>query len=348
MNKKILEQFELLIDMIKSNLNTARKEGESKEITRNSFRLKYMLNIYNIIKKLDFKLTLSNYMKLKEYNRVGKGSLDRVKEILEKGKLLELKNYKPNKKEKKDLTDLESVVNIGPKLALELYDKGATNVKKLKKMIKEEKIKVNDKVMLGLKYYKKYKLNIPRKEIDMVYLLIKRVIKKLNKEMNYDDTNKYIFEICGSYRREKPFSNDIDVLITKLGTTEKTKDNDIHLEKIVDIMKEKIKFNDNKPFIRDSMTDDNIVTKFMGFSKFRNNPFRRIDIRFVSYENFYSALLYFTGSMELNQMMRVKAKKLGYKLSEYGLFKNKKKIKIKSEEMFFKKLGLEYIEPRLR
>jgi DNA polymerase/3'-5' exonuclease PolX len=348
MNKKVIGQFELLVDMIKNDLNKARKDNNNKDITRNSFRLKYMLNIYNIIKNLDFKLTLSNYMKLKEYNRVGKGSLDRVKEILEKGKLLELKDFKQNKKEKKDLSDLESVVNIGPKLALDLYNMGATNVKKLKKMIKEEKLKVNDKVMLGLKYYKKYKLHIPRKEIDMTYLLFKKIIKKLNKEMKYDDNNMYIFEICGSYRREKPFSNDIDVLITKLGTTEKTKNNDIHLKKIVDIMKEKLSFNDNKPFIRDSMTDNNIVTKFMGFSKFKNNPFRRIDIRFVSYENFYPALLYFTGSMELNQLMRVKAKKLGYKLSEYGLFKNNKKIKIKSEEMFFKKLGLDYIEPRLR
>merc|ERR1712227_435983 len=102
----------------------------------------------------------------------------------------------------------------------------------------------------------------PRKEIDDVYKLLTSFINKINKKYKLNDENKYIFEICGSYRREKPFSNDIDVLITKLGTTEKTKDNDIHLEKIVDIMKEKIKFNDNKPFIRDSMTDDNIVTKF--------------------------------------------------------------------------------------
>ena len=45
MNKKILEQFELLIDMIKSNLNTARKKVKVK-ITRNSFRLNPIFNIY--------------------------------------------------------------------------------------------------------------------------------------------------------------------------------------------------------------------------------------------------------------------------------------------------------------
>ena len=47
MNKKILEQFELLIDMIKSNLNTARKEGESKEITRNTFSIEGKGDLFN-------------------------------------------------------------------------------------------------------------------------------------------------------------------------------------------------------------------------------------------------------------------------------------------------------------
>ena len=47
--------------------------------------------------------------------------------------------------------------------------------------------------------------------------------------------------------------------------------------------------------------------------------------------------------------MREIAKSKGYKLSEYGLFdKNNKKFKIKSERDVFKKLGLEYLPPRLR
>ena len=87
----------------------------------------------------------------------------------------------------------------------------------------------------------------------------------------------------------------------------------------------------------------------MGFAKYKQNPVRRIDIRFVSYDAYYSALLYFTGSAELNKKMRTIAKKLNLKLSEYGLFKEDgTKIKINSEEDFFQKLDLPFIEPKYR
>ena len=87
----------------------------------------------------------------------------------------------------------------------------------------------------------------------------------------------------------------------------------------------------------------------MGFSKLKNNHIRRIDIRYIPYESYYYALLYFTGSMELNKKMREIAKSKKLKLSEYGLFdENDKKFKAKSERDIFKKLGLEYLHPRLR
>jgi DNA polymerase (family 10) len=58
----------------------------------------------------------------------------------------------------------------------------------------------------------------------------------------------------------------------------------------------------------------------------------------------------FTGSAELNKTMRKNAKKLGYKLSEYGLFniKDNKKLDVKSEYDIFKFLKLEYLEPTAR
>ena len=87
----------------------------------------------------------------------------------------------------------------------------------------------------------------------------------------------------------------------------------------------------------------------MGFSKYKENPPRRIDIRFVPFESFYSALVYFTGSMELNKQMRVMAKSKKLKLSEYGLFKeNGKSLPINSERDIFELLDMEYIVPRLR
>ena len=86
----------------------------------------------------------------------------------------------------------------------------------------------------------------------------------------------------------------------------------------------------------------------MGFSKLKKNPIRRIDIIFVPFESYYSALLYFTGSYQLNRDMRQEAKKMGYKLNEYGLYKNKKLIRVNSEKEIFDKLKLEYKEPKYR
>jgi hypothetical protein len=122
-----------------------------------------------------------------------------------------------------------------------------------------------------------------------------------------------------------------------------------YLELIVGKLKKPLKSNNNMPLLVDSMTDKKIKTKYMGFSKLSSNPIRRIDIRFITYDSYYSALLYFTGSGEFNKKMRIIAKKKGYKLSEYGLFdKNNHIIKVSSERDIFKTLDMEYLQPRLR
>ena len=87
----------------------------------------------------------------------------------------------------------------------------------------------------------------------------------------------------------------------------------------------------------------------MGFIKYKDKNNRRIDIRFIPFESYYSALVYFTGSMELNRKMRSIAKKKNLKLSEYGLFKkNGDKIEINSEEDIFDALDMPFLEPNER
>jgi DNA polymerase/3'-5' exonuclease PolX len=77
----------------------------------------------------------------------------------------------------------------------------------------------------------------------------------------------------------------------------------------------------------------------MGFSKYQNYPIRRIDIIYVPYESYYSALIYFTGPADFNRSLRLKAKKLGYKLNQYGLYKNGKRIFVKSEDDIIEKIN---------
>ena len=59
-------------------------------------------------------------------------------------------------------------------------------------------------------------------------------------------------------------------------------------------------------------------------------------------------LLYSTGSKQFNINLRTKAKKLGYKLNQEGLFKNNKKINVRGEKGIFKKLKVPYLPPEKR
>lgn len=73
------------------------------------------------------------------------------------------------------------------------------------------------------------------------------------------------------------------------------------------------------------------------------------DLRVVSPEEFPFALMYLTGSKEHNTAMRGIAKRAGYKLNEYGLFKGEDRlVPCRSEEEIFEKLGMAYIPPELR
>jgi DNA polymerase (family 10) len=47
-------------------------------------------------------------------------------------------------------------------------------------------------------------------------------------------------------------------------------------------------------------------------------------------------------------MFRSKAKKMGYKVNEYGIYKNNKNILVESEEEIFALLGMKYLEPQER
>ena len=350
MNKKLVDEFERLIAFIKQEQDKAFAEKNVKEANRQLFRLKTLRLALSVLKKYHEKITLQNYNDLSEISGIGKGTIKRVKEILEKGKLSELGNFKDTTKDKKKaLEDLESVIGIGRSKAIQLYEEGIRSVKDLKKKHKQGKIELNDKILLGLKYYGVYQQNIPREEIDKIYKFIKKKVNQMNKHYELTDKYAYCFQICGSYRRERPFSNDIDILLTKFRTTPNSPETDKQLKRFVNRLKKPSKFNNNQSFLVDDMTDKKIVTKYMGFCKYKDRPIRRIDIRYVPYTYYHSALLYFTGSADLNKKMRSIAIKKGYKLSEYGLFdKNEKRLPVKSERDIFKLLGLEYLDPRLR
>lgn len=76
----------------------------------------------------------------------------------------------------------------------------------------------------------------------------------------------------------------------------------------------------------------------------------QVDVRMLDESCYGAALQYFTGSKLHNLSLRDRAKRMGLKLNEYGLFRlqDDKLIAAKSEEAIYEHLGLAYIEPELR
>ena len=191
-----------------------------------------------------------------------------------------------------------------------------------------KKIKSTHHIDIGIKYYNDFKQLIPREEIDIIKKIIRKCLKKNDK--------KNIFEICGSYRRGCSHSGDIDILITHATKYE----DETHLINIVSALKE---IN----FITDELTI-NGNTKFMGVCKVKGLPFyRRIDIRFVKYNSYYSSLLYFTGNKNFNIFIRKKALSLNMSINEYGIIDNTNNdvLSVYSEKELFNKINMDYLYP---
>jgi DNA polymerase (family 10) len=74
----------------------------------------------------------------------------------------------------------------------------------------------------------------------------------------------------------------------------------------------------------------------------------QVDVRLLERESYGAALQYFTGSKEHNVALRERAKKRGWKLSEYGLFQGEEALARRSEEEIYAKLDLPWIPPELR
>ena len=89
-------------------------------------------------------------------------------------------------------------------------------------------------------------------------------------------------------------------------------------------------------------------TNYIGLIKVNSNPVRHIDIHVIKSEELPYHMLYFGSGEQFSRLIRQKAKNIGYKLNNKGLFKNGKKINIQTEKNIFKQLDISYISPENR
>lgn len=325
-NKYIVKAFKKLIDLLKLEINLVYDQ-ETKTV--NEFRIDALEKNYKVIAQMSSKIKSSNDMK--HIKGFGKGTLTRIDEILETGTLKEI-NYLNDKIKKMYkvhllVEEMSEVIGIGSLTAIRLISKWKIkSMNDFRKRVKNGSIEVNDKIKLGLSFEGRYEKTIPRRYIDRIYEKIRSTISLHS-------------IVCGSYRRGKQTSHDIDLLVwsDSLTTQDDVRNSDKLSKCIKKLKKAKI--------ITDDITSENVKTKYMGFCTYKTKLYR-IDIRLIAKESLYTAISYFTGSYEQNIKMRNKAKKLMYKLSEYGLFNVMgKRVPIESEEHLYRILRMKYLEP---
>jgi DNA polymerase/3'-5' exonuclease PolX len=340
-NKYIFDEFVKYYMFIYSNYTLSQKS--SKE---NYYKLLVIKKVIDVIS--NFKDEITSGSQLENIKGIGEKTVARINEIIKTGHLSEIKE-KIN--QVSAIKELSSIYGIGPTKASYFYEK--YNIKTIQDLINAEKkglIELTNQMKLGIKYKDTLSQKIP-------HILITRLEMFVQEQLINEDIN-FISVVCGSYRRGKDFSSDVDILITNKKLINK-KDTGKYLKIVLDKLE--------KFIIVDKLTES-YNTHFQGFATFKNisdlpnsydhNEFNvqkniiRLDIIIVPTNCFYTALMHFTGSGDFNQKMRLHAKSLGLKLSEYGLFKiNSKKpldTPINSEVDIFNILLLKYIPPNKR
>jgi len=141
--------------------------------------------------------------------------------------------------------------------------------------------------------------------------------------------------IAGSYRRNLPYSRDIDVILI-------SDDPDV-LDAYLEYLKQHLnvwiysKGRDKMGFI-------------IGTGRHtRDGPHAyKLDVFRTTHDEKWPMLLYLTGSKAFNIRMRSRAMRLGYLLNQNGLFDQGRRVPLDSEADYFKILGMEYTLPEYR
>ena len=267
----------------------------------------------------DSELTDENIIQM---NGIGKSLLTKIMDIVSTGTCNMYEKVKDYKDPKAVFEDIHAV---GPKKAKELVDMGFKTIEELRARKDINEI-LNDKQLLGLKFYEDILARIPREEIIKHEIILKSVLKKV-------DPNAEL-TIAGSYRRGKTESGDIDVLL-------KSKDKKTYKKFIDALVKVEYLYPDHLALG---------PKKYNGMATIKSYLIsRRIDIMYTSEEEYPFAILYFTGSMEFNAKMRGLALEKGLSMNEYSLKDSttKKKInhKFNVEKDIFDYLGMDWVEP---
>ncbi len=263
---------------------------------------------------------------LTELHGIGESIADKIREIVETGKLEQLEEIK--KRVPEDLIQLLNLSGLGPERVKDLYQKlSIKSLDDLKKAAKNEKIR-------ELEGFGEKTENKIKKELERLGGEEEKRTKLIRAEEYAEPLVSYLDEleeikkiiIAGSYRRRKETVGDIDILVT-------CSDSEPVMDRFV-------KYDDVEEVISKGDTKSSIRLK-IGL---------QVDLRVVKEKSYGSALLYFTGSKSHNIKLRERAIDRDLKINEYGVFPEGKEKPVagKTEEEVYDIVDLEWIPPEIR
>src|SRR5712692_7518212 len=264
--------------------------------------------------------------KVTEISGIGKGLAAVLQEIIERGSC-ERRDLLLQKFPAASLEFLK-IQGLGPKsIALIFEHYRITTMDELEQLCKEEKLRVlprmgaklEEKVLRSIAQYRlrtgRYLLSFANETAEE----LKRYIGELDGIEN--------IAAAGSLRRGKETIGDLDLLVTG-PNAEAALDRFVGYPRVHEVLGR----------------GENKASAKIGREGLQ------VDVRALPRESYGAAMQYFTGSKEHNVAVRTRAVKMGFKLSEYGLFRAADDARVagETEEEVYKALGLSWIPPELR
>ncbi|KAI1382192.1 hypothetical protein F4677DRAFT_458429 [Hypoxylon crocopeplum] len=238
---------------------------------------------------------------------------DKIEEIVNTNRLRQLE-YALDDPRRKILGEFLKIYGVGQSQAQKWIAQGYRTLDDVRK---KAELDANQKV--GLDHFDDLNTRIPRREVEALATHIKKTAALIDRRME--------LIVGGSYRRGADNSGDIDLIVTKGGTSS-TSELAPFLGQLVGILTRE-GFLTAALAAHHGSTDDGSKwhgccvlpeSAFPGLKREYRPIWRRIDFLLVPQTEFGAALIYFTGNDIFNRSIRLLARKKGMRLNQRGLY----------------------------
>jgi len=260
---------------------------------------------------------------LTELPNVGKSIAEKIATIVESGRLPQLEALEEHLPS--DLSEMMRLSGLGPKRVKALHqDLGVDSLADLQRAV--ERHQVRELPGFGAKTEQSISDRLSRwegSEKRTLLLEAEEIARPLVDYLKTIDGIKDVV-IAGSYRRRKETVGDLDILVTA--------------KKGAPVMEKLAAYDEVREVVAQGKTRSTVLLQ----------SGMQVDLRLVPQVSYGAALHYFTGSKSHNIALRRMGVKKGLKINEYGVFRDDKRVRGRTEKEVYDSVGLPYIEPELR